>query len=364
MKDAFSEQPAWPAPAVQTRRAWRAQPLALLEAMHNLADWLAPESSVPNKLALQRAIDSHLLTARAALSSDQPFYVLSRNKASRSLALEHLHAAEADVLRLAPLNFIEGNMPSFLQRARTTFSPGDSRLIRLEDLAKKAEGGSITEQDKTSIISCVEGANAELQRSDSRVQSFVDFIMATSVILAILAITLGLIGWRSPTLFPVCFTSTSEGKLSLVCPTGSAVVPDPSNVPPDALGVDTETIAARTVKRLDVAFIELFGLMGAATSTAQAVRAGYNRTDSYRMSIALSILKLSTGAVIALLGIILIRAGLVPGIETFDSRSEIIAWSIVLGYSQQLFTGIVDRRAQSVLTETTAPATDQQRRLQ
>jgi hypothetical protein len=49
------------------------------------------------------------------------------------------------------------------------------------------------------------------------------------------------------------------------------------------------------------------------------------------------------------LGLVLMRGGFVPGLTALDTTPQIIAWAVVFGASQQLFTGMVDRQAQTVL---------------
>ena len=63
----------------------------------------------------------------------------------------------------------------------------------------------------------------------------------------------------------------------------------------------------------------------------------------------MAVLKLPTGALTAVLGLLLMRGQFVPGLSALDSPAQIIAWAIVFGYAQQLFTRFVDQRAQSVL---------------
>jgi hypothetical protein len=68
--------------------------------------------------------------------------------------------------------------------------------------------------------------------------------------------------------------------------------------------------------------------------------------------VVLNILKLPTGALTAVLGLMLMRGGFVPGLTALDDPPQIIAWAVVFGASQQLFTGMVDRQAESVLGAT------------
>jgi hypothetical protein len=65
--------------------------------------------------------------------------------------------------------------------------------------------------------------------------------------------------------------------------------------------------------------------------------------------VALALLKLPTGALTAVLGLVLMRGEFVPGLSALDSSAQIISWAVVLGYSQQLLTRFVDQRAQTVL---------------
>lgn len=43
------------------------------------------------------------------------------------------------------------------------------------------------------------------------------------------------------------------------------------------------------------------------------------------------------------------RSEFVPGLSALDSSAQIIAWAVIFGYSQQLFTRFVDERAKTVL---------------
>jgi hypothetical protein len=62
-------------------------------------------------------------------------------------------------------------------------------------------------------------------------------------------------------------------------------------------------------------------------------------------------LKLPTGALTAVLGLLLMRGGFVPGLTALDTTPQILAWAVVFGASQQLFTGMVDRQGKSVLED-------------
>jgi hypothetical protein len=67
------------------------------------------------------------------------------------------------------------------------------------------------------------------------------------------------------------------------------------------------------------------------------------------LPVALALLKLPLGAITALLGLLLMRGEFVPGLSALDTSAQILAWALVFGYAQQLFTQLVDRQAHAVL---------------
>ncbi len=55
------------------------------------------------------------------------------------------------------------------------------------------------------------------------------------------------------------------------------------------------------------------------------------------------------GAVTGFLGLLLMRGEFVPGLSALDTSAQILAWALVFGYAQQLFTRLVDQQGQTVL---------------
>ncbi|MET1086273.1 MAG: hypothetical protein ABWY04_03995, partial [Arthrobacter sp.] len=52
----------------------------------------------------------------------------------------------------------------------------------------------------------------------------------------------------------------------------------------------------------------------------------------------------------------LMRGGFVPGLSDLDFPEQILAWAILFGAAQQLFTGLIDRQAQNVLNQVAGKA--------
>jgi hypothetical protein len=84
-------------------------------------------------------------------------------------------------------------------------------------------------------------------------------------------------------------------------------------------------------------------------ATAAAVRGLKGSSERYGLPVALAALKLPTGAITAFLGLLLMRGQFVPGLTALDTSAQILAWALVFGYAQQLFTRFVDQQGQTVL---------------
>ena len=56
----------------------------------------------------------------------------------------------------------------------------------------------------------------------------------------------------------------------------------------------------------------------------------------------------------AILGLLFLRAGIVPGFTQVDTQSQILVYAIVFGASQELITRFVDQRSNDLLAAVTS----------
>src|SRR4029453_805939 len=169
--------------------------------------------------------------------------------------------------------------------------------------------------------------------------------------MALLAIGVAITGLLRPTLIPLCFAPQEAGKTTVVCPTAESLPFVPTGEP-EQKGVPTNNIdfvVKLTAKPLDLMVVELVGLTAAAIATAAAIRRIKGSSERYGLPVALAALKLPTGAITAFLGLLLMRGQFVPGLTALDTSAQILAWALVFGYAQQLFTRLVDQQGQTVL---------------
>ena len=90
------------------------------------------------------------------------------------------------------------------------------------------------------------------------------------------------------------------------------------------------------------------GLLGGSLAAAISIRKARGTSTPYDIPVVLATLKVPTGALTAVVGLIAIRGNFVPGLSALDSQEQILAYALVLGYAQQLATGFLDRKAQTL----------------
>jgi len=97
-------------------------------------------------------------------------------------------------------------------------------------------------------------------------------------------------------------------------------------------------------RRLDCAVVEILGTLAGAVAAALVLRNLRGTSTPYGLPVALALLKLPVGALSAVLGILVVRAGLLIGFPDISTPSQILALALVFGFFGQLiFTRPVDQ---------------------
>lgn len=239
-------------------------------------------------------------------------------------------------------------MPGILAIVQSRLSSDDPRRARVEAIAQSPE--SIGEPERETILDAVGVARQASIRENLRVRSFVNIVGWVAGCLAVAAVLVALMGAVFEDMVPLCFTpyrGLEVGGYVVVCPV--AMNPDPKG------GRDINESEASATTPADYLVIEIVGLVAAGIAAATTLRRIRGAVTPYNVPVVLALLKLPTGALTAVLGLLLMRGSFIPGLSALDSSAQIIAWATILGYSQQLFTRFVDTQAQSVLNAVSAP---------
>jgi hypothetical protein len=322
--------------------------------MSTLLRWLKDESELENPDPLVTAVQQHLQAAQQSAHEEHKWVLRTISGAIIERTLANLHAAYINLLRLAPLDYLQSNVPNLLVQAREQLKSDDPRLRQLEALAKEANRRKLEHPERNAIVAAIQGAGEQWRHAQMRVRTFRNLIVYTAATIMLLAVIVGIIGFFRPTALPLCFQPEQQ---LVVCPTAQAAVAgsQPVGQPPSPAAVDDAVRQA--ISPWDIALVEFIGLLGATVAATVALRRSRGTTDPYSLPAAVAMLKIFTGALTAFLGIELVRAAFIPGLSALDSPAQIIAWSVVFGYAQQLFTRAVDQQAENLLSEAQEPTT-------
>jgi hypothetical protein len=353
--------------------AWREGALTRAKELEALCLWVRQTDPSQNDDVLAKAVIRHLDAARQAAQVAQlnprRRFRYFRNGPLIERARSNLDAAEAHLLTLAPDSYILGQMPCLLQHVQCHLPPTDARRQEFEWIAQKlgikdpdhpllqskapspTDNEAVINNERRKIINIVRGASSAGLREHVRLRSFRNIVVVTAALLALLAIGVAITGYVRPTLIPLCFVPEEAGKATVVCPTAQSepFVPVGGQPQPGVPTRDIDIVVEETAKPQDLIVVELVGLTAAAIASAATIRRIKGSSERYGLPVALAALKLPTGAITAFLGLLLMRGQFVPGLSALDTSAQILAWALVFGYAQQLFTRLVDQQGQTVL---------------
>lgn len=361
-------------------RPWREGTLTRAKEIESLAYGLARADGSRFTAHLLAAIDRHLEAAREAARKPSPgarsshrigarWFGRRRDSALLERAISNLDAAHADLLQMAPASYVLGQIPSLLNEVQRHLPGPDPRRQEFERIAASLgvhppdrppppgqapltipEKVQIVDVERSKIVSIARGANSAGLREQLRVRSFRTVLLVSAGVTASLAIVLGVLGALSPASLPLCFQPEQNGQVVVICPTGQSAAVDVDSADGSAQP-RIDALVNTTVRAGDIAVVELIGLISASIASAAALRRLRGSSEPHGLPVALALLKLPTGALTAVLGLLLMRGEFLPGLTALDTSGQIVAWAIVFGYAQQLFTRFVDQQADSVLNE-------------
>ncbi|WP_067466443.1 hypothetical protein [Actinomadura macra] len=268
----------------------------------------------------------------------------------------HLNSARSLWMKTLTPDELRAHLPSMFELVTKHLAATDPRRVAAEkvggDLDTAAAQGrfDLSAPQLQVIIKGVDAARESALLEKLRAESFARIVRWMAAALFCLAVSIAALSaiWKASV--PLCFTpsggTTMQDGVGIVCPTRSA-----PPMPADQVGAETGRIAERS----DYIIVEIVGMTAASIAAASALRKVRGTSTPFGIPVALAVLKLPTGALTAVLGLLLMRGAFIPGLSALDSPAQIIAWAVILGYSQELFTKFVDRQGQAVLEGVRGP---------
>jgi hypothetical protein len=240
---------------------WREGTLTRATELETLCAWIFTTSQDRSSMEFMKtAIQAHLDAAREAATAAElnPRKRLRRlrNASLLERAMSNLDAAEAELLNVAPGDYVLGQMPSLLAKVQCHLVPGDPRRQELERIARalnllepdtrpretyKAEqvriAAEIVDACRGRIVTATRAAASAALREQVRVRSFRNVIVVSTAFMTLLAVSVAVLGWLNPTAIPLCFAPEKAGETLVVCPTAqSAPFPASAQTPVDQAG--------------------------------------------------------------------------------------------------------------------------------
>jgi hypothetical protein len=314
---------------------WRETLLARIAELRTLADWLTANVRQAGETLPQAVLASatqHLEVATdIALGRRGAWpgrFVRALSGADQERASANVDAAEVDLLRIAPLSYLRGQLPSLRERVTSTLPLGDPRRASVELIGLQSE---FTPLEHESLLAALHAANVAARRQAAAVRSVRNTLLVVGSLLLALAVGLAVLGMVDDDVLPLCF----EFPGGATCPTRTVIG-----------GADP---VARATTPWDILLVETVGMLGGALGAASALRSVLGVSSPYSLAAVLTAIKLPAGALTAIVGILLMRGSFVPGIGSLQSSAQIIAWALIWGLAQQLITRYADRSAERLV---------------
>lgn len=260
-----------------------------------------------------------------------------------------LHAAEAAAVRLLSAPQLQARLPLIRERVTSYLPKDDSRRVALggvPDLTgpvnqspARPSGPApapvtltpMLGEDQLIASEALTGANRTEDRQQWEVKRFRGLLVLTFAALVLVIAAVGILGSFRPAYFPLCGTASTH-----FCPNGGS-----------SPGV------------IDIWLIMGLGMLGALLSGVIALSQSKPGGVHYSLSAVQALNKVGLGALTAVLGIIVLRTLLSSHSTVLSGQPELLAAAAAFGYSQQLFTGLMDKKA-SGLQDAASPQTPAQ----
>ncbi|MFE7560860.1 hypothetical protein [Kitasatospora sp. NPDC057500] len=342
------------------RSAWRERVLARIGYLRVLLDRETCEnlSCVDAECRRRVLVDgARVRLDNAAAATVERFHW--RRPWSGATALEgawaNVRAADVLLLEIVPAALLPDRAIDILAMARNHLGRKDLRTVAL---GKRVGAADITETDRNLLIRTLDAAYAALDAEYARVRSLRNLLWAATLCVLVGVAGLAVYGWFNPKSLSLCFSPSPS---PAVTQAPALVVPDPAATrlvvcPSGEFVWGTKgVIAGNYATSGDIITVEVAGLAGAALTVIGSLRRIQGTSAPFMLPLAAAALKFPTGALSALIGLLLIRGAFVPGLSDLDSRAQVLAWGVAFGAAQHLVTRLVDERAQSTLKEVGRP---------
>jgi hypothetical protein len=290
----------------------------------------------PAEVETRAAVRSHVAEARAACRPTGRRKRRGLRDQWRGASVEraylHLHAAKIFLVDVLPDDEFAAIVPEVSTRLGMALDRNDPRRIEGERMIQNNTGVARRAAVKQAMETAYDASDEEYVR----LRDFRNIIVLAAGAITVLTALLVILVARWPQAIPLCFdpavtASTGPGQpapvAAGVCPSGNGHQP--------TFG--------------DILIVAGLGALGGALGALIGIRKLRGTSTPYSVSTALAVLKVPSGAMTTIIGMLLLAGGFVPGLTSLDSQRQILSYALLFGIAQHLVTRVADNRAQEIL---------------
>ncbi|MGK3943618.1 hypothetical protein ABK046_34970 [Streptomyces caeruleatus] len=256
-------------------------------------------------------------------------------------AWSNIRAAEVSMFQHLPLDDVVSKSPEVLAKAERHLSKADPRVEELKSRIQYIKAGRIGPSDHQFLTGILDASYEAEDAEVARVRSLRNILWLTTLLFSAGVAAFLAYMCFNPQDLSLCFKN--EPSKLVACPSKEYLFKSEAAV--------KSVSAGAKANKSDALAIAIAGLAGAALTSVAALRRIAGTSSPYSLPIAAAALKFPTGAVTAILGILLIHGGFLPGLSALDTRAQLLAWAVIFGAAQQLVTRLVDDRARRVMLQ-------------
>lgn len=289
-----------------------------------------------------------LREAMRYVDEDWSSWRFRRKAASLEGAWSNLRTAEVKILDLMGPEDIECRSVEIYAKAKRHLDKRDARLAELDMYFNKRKwcrerkwcgGGRQEPCDRRMITSALEAAYEAEDVELAKVRGLRRSLWLASVFAFIVLAVF--VAWMQfhPHELALCFRPKEN---FVACPSREVVLKGPY-IWPVELTTGWESSEDSTA-------VVIAGFAGASLTAIATLRKLPRSNSPYDLTVPVASLKFLTGGLTALIGILLIHGGFIPGLTNLDTTAQILAWAVVFGAAQHVATRFIDDEALRVLT--------------
>ena len=341
---------------------------------HGHGHGIAGHATSAHHLAVYTNVQEYLAEAyspQPPLRRAARFTAWARGSAEERVSLS-CAAAHARLVMLWSDDQLRGALPRLLTTIRHYLPEADGERMAVDrrfppidprrpvdPTAPGEELTPVTGVDRELLSSALTNANLAAAAERDRFRRFRNVLLSASVVVLVLILALCGLGAANPDALPLCFPDPNVAEVEVDTAAAAAADAGAAGGPAEAIAVVTQVCPTGHSAPTggDVPLVVLLGLVGAALTGVRSVTRTAPPTlrPLGGVRILQALFKASIGMLGALLGLMFLRAGVVPGFTSLDTQSEILVYAVVFGAAQDLFTRLVDSRAND-LSQASTPA--------